>query len=82
MSVFSDCVCCCYRSGLDLMRYRPNAECKCESELAPGFIVSMVLLGLSLITSLLSGCYFAGKLPVTPFKPTPVLPAVELAHVQ
>ena len=49
------------------MRYRPNDDCECASELAPGFIVAMVLLGLSLVTSLLSGCYFAGKLPVNPF---------------
>ena len=75
-------MCCCYRTGLDLMRYRPNEDCECASELAPGFIVSMVLLGLSLITSLLSGCYFAGKLPVSPFKPPNVLPSVELANVR
>ena len=61
------------------MRYRPNDDCECASELAPGFIVAMVLLGLSLVTSLLSGCYFAGKLPVSPFQDVTGLPVRDVA---
>ena len=63
------------------MRYRPNDDCECESELAPGFVVAIVLLGISLATSLLSGCYFAGKLPISPFKAINALPTVEMAQI-
>eukprot|EP00210_Caulerpa_lentillifera_P002272 g2182.t1 len=82
------CVCCCYRSGLDLMKYKPNDDCECESDFAPAFVMSMGLLATSILVSLFTGCYFAGKLPVSPFKPPPIsstttgLPTVEMAALQ
>lgn len=79
---FSECVCCCYRSGLDLMRYKPNDNCECASDVAPGFIVSLILLSVSVIASIVSGCYFAGKLHVTPFVSNSTLPVVEMATVR
>lgn len=64
------------------MKYKPNDNCECESDFAPAFVMSMGLLATSILVSLFTGCYFAGKLPISPFKPAVSLPSVEMANVQ
>lgn len=63
----SSCICCCYRPGLALMKYKPDSNCGCKQDLAPGFGMAMVLLGTTSLITFISACYFSGRLPISPF---------------
>lgn len=64
----NECICCCYRATVGLVKYRPDDKCGCKADLGEGFGISMGLLGATTIVSIFSGCYFGGRCPVSPYR--------------
>lgn len=68
----SGMICCCYKGGGGFVRISPVGNSCKRSFGGEQVWVTIVLAAIVIIVSLVTGCYFNGRLGVSPYKPAPM----------